>query len=279
LALGYPCCGNFLIYHETIASDLKKFCYMNMTIPLRTYLAVCTLSLCIVQSAYAYVASSSNYLIQEDSINVGGVLSTTTGYNLEDTLGESAVGTSSSATYRLKAGYQQMQETYLAITSPGNIALAPNIPSVGGGVANGQASWTVTTDNPAGYMLSLVSSGAPALSSGIDNFSDYTPAGSDPDFIFSVGASASEFGYSPEGVDIVQTFKDNGAACNLGASDTADRCWAPLSTTPRIIGHRVTANNTTGSVTTIKFRAESGASHVQPAGAYTATATLMLMAL
>ena len=34
------------------------------------------------------VASSTNYLLERDSINIGGVLSTTSTYALEDTAGE-----------------------------------------------------------------------------------------------------------------------------------------------------------------------------------------------
>ena len=52
----------------------------------------------------AYVASSTNYRIQADSVNGGGLLSTSTSYRVEDTLGEAGVGTSSSATFSLKAG-------------------------------------------------------------------------------------------------------------------------------------------------------------------------------
>src|SRR3989338_4507048 len=113
--------------------------------------------------AFAYVASSSSYRVQSDSINVGGVISTSTSYTAEDTIGESGVGTSSSASYNIKAGYQQMQEVYIAVTAPGNISLAPNIPSNGGGISNGQSVWTVTTDNSAGYSVNIRASGTPAL--------------------------------------------------------------------------------------------------------------------
>lgn len=227
--------------------------------------------------AYAYVASSTNYRIQEDSVNVGGGLSTSTNYRIESTVGEDASGTSSSATYRIKAGYQQMQEVYLAITAPGNITLAPAIP-VSGGVANGQASWTVITDNAAGYSMTIRASSSPALVSGANNFADYTPAGANPDFTFSVPATAAEFGFTPEGTDIVQRFRDNGVACNAGSGDVGSACWAPLSTTAETIVSRTSGNHPSGTLTTIRFRAESGTSMSQPAGTYSATTTLTVFA-
>lgn len=229
--------------------------------------------------AFAYIASSSNYRIQADSVNVGGILSTSTSYRAEDTLGEEGVGTSSSASYNIKAGYQQMQQVYLAITAPGNVTLAPNIPSLGGGIANGISTWTVTTDNLSGYTMNIRASSSPALTSGGNNFANYVPAGANPDFTFTTPAAANRFGFSPEGTDIVQKYKDNGATCNAGSGDTANACWAPVSTTPDTIASRSTPNGPSGTAISIRFRAESGASNVQAAGSYTATTTLTVIAL
>jgi hypothetical protein len=229
--------------------------------------------------AMAYVASSTNYRIQMDSINVGGILSTSTSYRAEDTLGEEGTGTSSSATYAIKAGYQQMQQVYLAISSPGNITLSPNIPSSGGGVANGNATWTITTDNVAGYTMNIRASSSPALQSGVNNFANYVPAGADPDFTFTTPAAANRFGFTPEGTDIAQKYMDNGSTCNTGALDTASSCWYPVSTTAETIASRTTGNHPSGTTITVRFRAESGASNTQAAGSYSATTTLTVIAL
>src|SRR3989338_964510 len=227
--------------------------------------------------ASAYISSRTSYRIQTDSVNVGGVLSTSTSYRAEDTIGEEGVGTSSSASYNIKAGYQQMQEVYLAITAPGSVTLAPNIPSLGGGIANGFSSWTVTTDNAAGYSINIRASGTQALSSGANTFANYVPAGADPDLIFTTPAASNRFGFSPEGADIVQKYKDDGISCNTGGLDTLSACWAPLLTSLDTITARTTSNNPSGTATTIRFRAESGASNVQAAGSYTATATLTVL--
>ncbi len=230
--------------------------------------------------AFAYVASSSNYQIQMDSVNTGGMLSTSTSYTVEDTLGESGVGTSSSASYQVKAGYQQMQETYLAVSLSGNVSLTPNIPSVGGGVANGTASWTVITDNPAGYTMSIRASTSPALASGANSFANYTPAGAVPDLVFNTPAASARFGFTPEGTDIVQRFKDDGLACDImGGGDTALACWDVLSVAPQTIATRLLSNHPAGTVTSVRFRAASDAANVQPAGSYAATTTVTVLAL
>jgi hypothetical protein len=237
------------------------------------------LSLLSAPAVFAYVASSSNYQIQTDSINTGGLLSTSSSYTIEDTLGEAAVGTSSSATYQVKAGYQQMQETYLAVSLSGNVSLSPNIPTVGGGTADGSASWTVITDNPAGYSMTIRSSSTPALSSGANNFPNYTPAGADPDLNFTTPAAASRFGFTPEGADIVQRFKDNGAVCNAGSGDTVSACWDALLAAPTTIATRPSGNQPAGTMTTVRFRAVSDVANVQPAGSYAATTTVTVLAL
>jgi hypothetical protein len=242
-----------------------------------TLLSLATLA--IAPGALAYVASSSNYRIQADSVNGAGLLSTSSSYRIEDTVGESGVGTSSSATFSIKAGYQQMQDVYLALAPSGNISLAPAIPSTGGGSADGSAVFTVTTDNIAGYTMSIQSSGVPALVSGANNFPNYVPGGVDPDFTFTTPAASSRFGMSPEGSDIVQRFKDNGAACNAGALDTASACWDAITTTPTTIAGRSSPNNPSGTATTIRFHAGSGASNTQAAGSYTATATVTVIPL
>ena len=227
---------------------------------------------------FAAVMTSSSYKIQSDSVNFGGNLSDSANYKVEDTLGEIATGESESSNYKLKAGYQQMQEVYIAISGASNISMTPSIGSTAGGSSNGSITVTVTTDGVAGYQLSLKASSSPALQSTSDSFADYTP-GSDPDFSFSISASASEFGFTPEGNDIVQNFKDNGTICNTGALDTLNACWAGLSTSNQTVSQSSAANIPSGTETVLKFRAESGSSHVQTVGTYGATTTLTAVAL
>lgn len=222
--------------------------------------------------ALSQVMESSTYRIRADSVNFGGALSESSSYALEDTLGEIATGESESTTYKLKAGYQQMVVAAIAITSPSDVTMTSIENS--GGTSNASVSWTVTTDNAAGYTLAVSASTDPALSSGSNSFADYTPLGADPDFSFSVAASAAEFGYSPEGDDIASRFQDNGSSCNAGLGDTADACWDGFSTANTTIASRTSDNHgSDGTATTVKLRAEIGSSASFSAGTYSATIT------
>ena len=104
-------------------------------------------------------------------------------------------------------------------------------------------------------------------------------SGANPDLTFTVGAATSAFGFSPEGSDIVQKYKDNGSTCNAGSSDTTNACWNALSTVNELIAKKTTGNHPSGTATTLKFRAQSGVSNVQPVGTYTATTTVTAIAL
>ncbi|MBP9855773.1 MAG: hypothetical protein KBC48_00485 [Candidatus Pacebacteria bacterium] len=231
-------------------------------------------------SALAYVASSTNYQIELDSINFAGGLSTSTNYSLEDTAGEVGSGSLSSATYNIHAGYQQMTGTAstLSITSPSNVTLTPAIPETGGGTATGSTSWTVTTSNSAGYELEIAAAASPALTTGSDSFTDYVPAGASPDFTFTVASASSVFAFSPEGSHIASRYKDNGSTCATGSGDVADACWDGFSTTDRVIATSGSATPS-GTATTLNLRAAAGAAKTQPDGAYSATLTVTATAL
>lgn len=234
-----------------------------------------------VPAVIAEQMSSSNYKIERDSVNTGGAPGTSANYSLEETTGEVATGESSSANYELKAGYQQMGEVFLAMTAAGNVTMSPSIDLSTGGTSNGSTDTTVTTDNAAGYELYMKASSSPAMQGDTqgDSIDNYTPSGSDPDFTFSVAASAGEFGFTPEGTDIASEYKDNGSTCNTGSGDTSDACWNPITTTDELISRRTSANNPSGIETTVKFRITIGSSHSIAADTYTATATLTALAL
>lgn len=232
-----------------------------------------------VQTVFAQTMTSGTYKIQSDSLNFSGNRSTSTSYAMEDTLGEIATGESQSSIFKIKAGYQQMQEVILSMTAASDVTLSPAIGGVTGGTSNGSTSFTVTTDNPAGYTVTIKASSSPALISPLDSFTDYGAPASSPDFAFSISSSASAFAFSPEGTDITASFKDNGSVCGAGSSDASNACWAGLSTSAQTIVNRTSANHTSGTLTTVKFRAESGSAHVQVAGTYVATTTLTLLPL
>lgn len=230
--------------------------------------------------AFGAVMQSPSYQIQNDSINVGGTEnSASSNYQLSDTVGEIATGNSTSTSYNLYAGYRTMTGAYVAISAPADVTMSPPINGLTGGTGDGSAVWTTTTDAPGGYTLAVKASTNPALKSANDSFADYTPAGANPDFTFSIAATASEFGFTPEGSDIASTYKDNGSSCNTGSSDTADACWDNFSTTDKTISQSTAGNSPTGTLTTVKMRSQSGTSHIQTNGTYTATVTATATAL
>lgn len=228
------------------------------------------------QNILAEYMESSTYKIQQDSVNFGGADSSSGTYKLTDTMGEIASGDSNSANYYMHAGYQQMNESYIAISSPTDLVMS-SMSGLSGGSSEGTMSWVVTTDNTAGYNMSVSSSTSPAMQSANDSLADYTPAGANPDFNFTNASTASSFGFSPEGTEAIQRFRDNGSSCNTGSLETTGKCWDGFSTTPKVVAGSTSPNHPSGSTVSLRLRAESGADHIQTSGVYnviiTATAT------
>ena len=248
----------------------------------QTSLASCIATYIVFLSisvATAQVMQSSSYRIQSDSVNFGGGLSTSTNYSLESTGGEIATGESSSGSYNLFAGYQQMQSVYIAITGVTPVTLSPSIVGIVGGNAFGSTTVTVTTDSASGYTLTIEAESTPAMQKGADVINDYTPVTADPDFTFTTDGDDVHLGFSPEGVDVVQRFLDDGGSCNAGSSDTLLRCWDGLSTTAEMIASAGSANHPNGATTTIEFQVGIGNAAVVPAGDYIATTTVTALPL
>lgn len=236
------------------------------------YLISGILMLLVATPVLAVVMSSTNYQIDRDSINFSGALSTSTNYTSESTLGESATGQSTSTTYVTQAGYQQMELSWLSLTVPVSATLLPNINLAYGGIASTSVPLAVSTNNGAGYTMQIKANSIHALKSSIANFfDDYTLAGSAPDFAWSVIATTAEFGFTPEGTDIVDRYRDNGSSCNqVAGSDTSDTCWDATTMSYETIAQSLAPNYPIGATTTLKFRAEAGASSTLAVGAYTA---------
>jgi hypothetical protein len=225
----------------------------------------------IYQLSFAAM-TSDNYGIPTDSIGIGGGNSESSSYILDDHIGETATGESSSDNYNLDAGFlASYSNFYISISVADDVNMSPSISGISGGSGDGSMSWTVVTDNPNGYAVSVRATTNPALRSASSNFADYTPAGGNPDYLWQVDATASEFGFSPEGAHVIQKYLDDGSACNTGALNTADRCWDYLDTVGKLVAESPDANHPTGTVTSVKVKAEVGATVIQPPGDYAAT--------
>ncbi len=136
-------------------------------------------------------------------------------------------------------------DNFISISHPADLNLGV-INGTGGSVV-GSATWTVVTNNDLGYTLQASASGAPAMTKGTDSFADYsqTPAP------WAVAATDSAFGFSWDAGVNYRGF--NGAA--------------PITV------HTMN-NETAGDNTTLNFKAEVGANHLQASGSYTASVTI-----
>ncbi len=257
---------------------MKEFSFFSKSKYTVIFSCLVIVSIIFSKNILEAAMQSSTYKIQSDTVNFGGAPGASSTYKINDTLGEVATGNSNSSTYYMKAGYWQMGESYISITSPSDLVMA-SMSGISGGSSEGTISWTVLTDNTAGYYMNVSASTTPALRSPQDVVDDYVPAGANPDYTFTNGVSTSSFGFTPEGVDIATRYKDNGSVCNTGSSDTASKCWDGLSTTPKQIVNRTTSNIPSGTITTLRLRAESGANHVQTSGTYTSTITVTAVTL
>ena len=244
-----------------------------------------------VTQLYAYspsatgcgVMSSSNYCLGSDSINFGGGYSASANYTQQSTAGEVATGFSSSTNYSMYAGFQQMQTVALSLVPPTSVTMSTSLGGLTGGTSNGSTTFTVTTDDVAGYSATIQASSSPALvntASSSNTFADYSPVGAAPDYSFShVTTSQSAFGFSSQGTDADQRFKNNSSVCNSGSSSTAQVCWDGLSTSAKNVANRTSNNQPSGTQMTLWFRAYTGPSHLQVSGIYVATTTLTVVPL
>lgn len=241
----------------------------------KVYIGLNLILLLFLPVLYVGAMSSGSYSIPTDSINIGGLDSDSTNYSGQDTIGEVGTGLSSSASYNLGAGYQNMQSGTISISSPSDPTFS-NMSGITAGEGNASSTWTVITDNAAGYTLSVKASTNPALKSSTYGsfFADYTPAGANPDKTFSIASTVSEFAFTPESIDVAQRYKDNGTSCNTGSLDTVDACWDGFSTSDVTVSSRASSNSPTGSTTTVKYRAAIGSEKIQDAGSYSATITV-----
>jgi len=237
----------------------------------------CVILFCATTIGHAQVRSSTNFQIQSDSINVGGGLSSSTTFVQESTVGEIATGPSNSASYQINAGYQQMQQVYIALSAATDVIMDPALGGITGGVSTGSTSVVATTDGVAGYQLSITASSSPALQSPTAFIADYVPSGAVPDRDFTFATTDAVFAYGVAGADTADRFLTNGAICGAGAASST-ACWDGLSTTPVVIATGG-ANHPVGVTTDIYFRVGVGGLAAPEAGIYRATSTLTLLPL
>jgi len=156
----------------------------------------------------------------------------------------------------------------LTLTAPSDVALSA-IAGITGGASTGTATWTVVTNNNAGYTLHLHAAASPALVGATqgDSIADLTEASAGvPDYTFVVDDGNAEFGYTVNttGTTIVTgeidaSFKNDGAsACNTGSTFTDANCWISTNTsgTKELLATTTGETAATGSAIQLNFQTE-----------------------
>lgn len=142
--------------------------------------------------------------------------------------------------------------------------------------AVGSASWTVTTNNNAGYSLTVYASASPALtrSGGGGNIVDYTPAVDETPETWSV-SGAAEFGWSARGTNVSTGTFGTDSDCIAGADvPSAGLKWQDFDLTGGADQMAtVGAATSTSGATSVLCVATEQAGTFANSGTYTATIT------
>ena len=239
--------------------------------------------ICFSDQMSALIMSSENYIIESDDFSISGGDWSSVNYIFRDTMGEVSTGRSDSTSYKLRAGYQEMLEVYIAVSSPEDISLTPSIPGMTGGTGDGSVTWRVIIDGLAGFDMKIKASTIPAMKLDAGYyFSDYSPSSEGiPDYNWSVDSNQAEFGFTVEpatAADTVQLFLDNNSnTCNQSeGGNNANTCWLGFNGTSYINAiNRTTRTDVDGEDEVFKFRAQSNAKFLKE-GQYVATITTVV---
>lgn len=190
--------------------------------------------------------------------------------------------------YVLGAGYQQMNEEFLSISTINDVVLQPGI-SVSVDNSVGSETFTVQSDNAAGYNLYIRTTQSTALqhlAAGSD-FLDYTPATPGTPDNWSVDSGQKQFGYSVyDGGSGDVSDGTWGSADDCGSVITGDpdapgggeQLYDGLSTSNRLIASRSSRTVSGGSSITVCFAAGTNNDAVD-AGSYQAPIVITAVAL
>lgn len=162
--------------------------------------------------------------------------------------------------------------------APVDVTMQPTIPGLTGGTATGSTPFTISTNNPAGYTVTIAFQDDAAMQYN-DGGAEIPNLGSDVqvDFTDGVGVNEAAFGFTVTGTSTVSALLGT-TSCGSG-DESADNCWVlpdNTSGTPYTIVDSSEATPAAGNENTVYFQV-----HVNenpdpslPLGFYTATATL-----
>lgn len=190
-------------------------------------------------------------------------------------------GQSDTKTFRIR---QTITDETSFSVSPPNVTMNGSISGITGGNATGSSRFVVKSNNSSGYYVEIAyynNPGAYAMFGDKDSGEQLRDYGGDvagePSYNFTA-STAAQFAYTVNSSttgDTDASFKNNGSACNTGATQTFGKCWKKATTSAFRIISRATAA-TAGATSTVYFKVNvpSGAVPIPTAQTYTATATL-----
>ena len=163
--------------------------------------------------------------------------------------------------------------------APEDVLMDPAIPGLTGGTSNGSTTFAVSTNNPAGYNVTIQFANDDAMqyeggTGFIPNLSDVIVV----NFEDGVGANEAAFGLTIDGENIATEFIGDGSTCGSTGSGDGETCWRLQgnATTPFTLVDSEDSTPSAGEAYDVYFRVlvnENPDPSLQ-LGMYTATATL-----
>ena len=247
---------------------MNSFFQRSRLPPLSLFLA--TLFIAVSVSAM----SSASYRIDFDSVNSGGLLATSTSYQMQDTAGDTATGLGTSTSYRLNAGYEQNSPTTISISAPTNITMDALTITQNSAVAT--TTWTVITNDAAGYTLSVNASQAPAMKN-LATGATFADQGATTT-VWSV-SNAYAFGFSATGANTTGFGTGSQCAPTTANVPSTTLWWRGFSGATTIqVASSSAATAQAGTATTVCL-ADAQNTVFAPSGTYVATTTATAVAL
>lgn len=132
--------------------------------------------------------TSTNYTIFADDFH-SGIVATSTNYRLENTTGESPVGSTTGTTYTILGGYQVMDQNSLSLLISNSSLDLGNLSSTA--VSQASSIITVSSDSSSGYALAISSASWSGTGTQLPNVTGN-----------SVDVGSEEFGFEISGDDV-----------------------------------------------------------------------------